>query len=184
MQIDPEYEHLLDDYHWTYKDGYFNRGDKGKTIYLHRMIYQLGNGLIEIPAYHEVHHINEDISDNRLCNLQLLEKREHSRLHGLKRGIPNNLGNTWGKANKGRNNFWSIGNTYGKKLAGNANGNSKVTDQEWLDSLSVLFSGGFSTRTEVARYLGVSITQVTRVIEGRNRPHLKSEISKLFNKSP
>lgn len=52
---------------------------KGKHKMLHRIIYQ--NRFGEIPKGMLVHHINGDIFDNRIENLQLVSKTEHERIH-------------------------------------------------------------------------------------------------------
>jgi len=39
------------------------------------------NKLTEIPKGYEIHHINKNAQDNRIENLQLLNKTEHRQLH-------------------------------------------------------------------------------------------------------
>lgn len=53
---------------------------QNKTVRLHRAVWEANNG--PIPAGHDVHHRNEDRTDNRNDNLQLLTEAEHHRLHG------------------------------------------------------------------------------------------------------
>lgn len=50
---------------------------------LHRHVWTYHNGTI--PKGYEVHHIDEDKSNNDISNLQLLTKAEHMRLHSNKR---------------------------------------------------------------------------------------------------
>ena len=47
--------------------------------YLHRLIYEEHYG--EIPKGHIVHHKNENKLDNRIENLELMTKKEHTILH-------------------------------------------------------------------------------------------------------
>ena len=50
-----------------------------RKIRLHRAVWEAANG--RIADGYQVHHINEDPSDNRLENLELLSHSEHSRIH-------------------------------------------------------------------------------------------------------
>ena len=48
---------------------------KGKTCTIHRLVYEAFNG--KIPEGLQVNHINEDKSDNRLENLNLMTPKEN-----------------------------------------------------------------------------------------------------------
>lgn len=50
---------------------------RGKTEYLHRLVYEHVNG--NIPDNCEIDHINGDVGDNRIANLQCLTRSEHRR---------------------------------------------------------------------------------------------------------
>ena len=52
-----------------YKDGI------AKTLLVHRLVWEAFNG--EIPEEYEINHINEDKSDNRLENLNLMTPKEN-----------------------------------------------------------------------------------------------------------
>lgn len=56
------------------------RGDGGQTN-LHRAVWTFHNG--PIPKGFNIHHIDRDPSNNDLANLQLIDCREHTRLHAL-----------------------------------------------------------------------------------------------------
>lgn len=58
----------------------------GKKILEHRHIVQESLGR-KLSGLEEVHHINGDKIDNRLCNLVVLSKSDHAKLHAdLKAG--------------------------------------------------------------------------------------------------
>lgn len=46
-------------------------------ILMHRYVWEYYNG--KIPPKHDIHHINNDISDNRINNLELYTKSEHAK---------------------------------------------------------------------------------------------------------
>lgn len=68
------------------KNGYMTLMIGNKRYYVHRMVMEehLGRPLRDDE---EVHHINGDRTDNRIENLELINKREHRRLHATKRGL-------------------------------------------------------------------------------------------------
>jgi predicted DNA-binding protein YlxM (UPF0122 family) len=49
---------------------------------MHRDVWCFHNG--EIPENYDIHHINGNKTDNRLENLQILPKSEHTKLHGFR----------------------------------------------------------------------------------------------------
>lgn len=62
------------------KEGNFNK-------LLHRLIYEEHYG-IKIPNNCCIHHINGDKLDNRISNLQMMTRREHSKLHNTGENNP------------------------------------------------------------------------------------------------
>lgn len=86
IHLDPEDEHLLDEYTWCVKKGrntwyaqaYVPGSSKesgkrsGKKVYLHRLVMNATKGV-------EVDHINGDGCDNRKVNLRLCSRAENSR---------------------------------------------------------------------------------------------------------
>lgn len=66
------------------KKGYLQKGINGRKWLVHDLVWTVFKG--EIPEGYIVHHINEDKSDNRLENLELMSMSAHSRMH--KTGIP------------------------------------------------------------------------------------------------
>lgn len=59
--------------------GYIRIKVNGKLHMQHRYVWVKRHG--EIPKGHEIHHRNGDKQDNRLCNLKLVTRFEHRRMH-------------------------------------------------------------------------------------------------------
>lgn len=58
-------------------NGYFGKTTQKRTL-LHRDVYEFYNG--EIPEGYDIHHIDEDKTNNKIENLMCLPKSEHTRL--------------------------------------------------------------------------------------------------------
>lgn len=56
-------------------NGYLARTDGDREL-MHRYVWRFYNG--EIPSNHDIHHRNENKLDNRLENLELISKAEHT----------------------------------------------------------------------------------------------------------
>lgn len=178
--VDTEYKWLANERGWFVHDGYAVRsvaGASGKrtTQRMHVLIYTMAHGLSALPRGMVVHHKNENKLDNRLENLELMSVAVHISHHHL--GKPKPYVAERNKSEWMREKL--RGNKHGEKLAGDANGRSKVTDAEWLSALERLFAGEFKTNAALARYLGVERTQVGYVLKGISRKHLQPQILEL-----
>lgn len=57
-------------------NGYY-RSTINKRKLMHRVVWEFYKG--KIPKNHDIHHINKNISDNKIENLELYTKSEHAR---------------------------------------------------------------------------------------------------------
>ena len=75
------------------KNGYVTLSIGNKRQYVHRMVMEayLGRPLANDEC---VHHINGDRTDNRIENLMLIKKDEHSRFHAKERNFGCETGRT------------------------------------------------------------------------------------------
>lgn len=83
-------------YHWSggkkrHSGGYIlayapdhPNADKGGFVLEHRLVYEAHLGR-QLEPWEVIHHINEDKSDNRIENLQLLSMAEHASIHMAQR---------------------------------------------------------------------------------------------------
>lgn len=58
--------------------GYYSCTNGNRNL-MHRDVWEFYNG--DIPVGYDVHHKNQDKSDNRIKNLELLKKDEHARMY-------------------------------------------------------------------------------------------------------
>lgn len=61
---------------------YTGKTDRGRAA-VHMIVYCQAHGLTEIPAGYVVHHKNGDRRDNRIENLELMTRADHTRYHVL-----------------------------------------------------------------------------------------------------
>jgi hypothetical protein len=73
---------MYDDKKWTISKttGYYRATtDRKKHVSLHRYVWEKYNGAI--PVGYDVHHIDNDKTNNVISNLECLPKSEHTRLY-------------------------------------------------------------------------------------------------------
>lgn len=71
---------FLGDVYRENNEGYFLRASRrNEEVLLHRVVWVHHNG--PIPPKHDIHHKDEDRSNNDPSNLQAVTRSEHSRLH-------------------------------------------------------------------------------------------------------
>jgi len=82
---------MYNDMKWTINNcGYYrNTSRAGGEFLLHRFKYELEVG--DIPTGFDIHHIDHDKQNNDICNLMLIEKSEHTKLHARERNESNNV---------------------------------------------------------------------------------------------
>jgi len=75
---------IYDNKKWTISKTtryYRSTTNRKRHISLHRCVWEKERG--KIPIGYDIHHINEDKTNNDINNLQCLLKSEHTRLHYL-----------------------------------------------------------------------------------------------------
>lgn len=173
---------LADESGWYVKDNYICRNiptkkdpTKRTTQRFHVVVMCRMLDVDSIKKGLVVHHKNENTLDNRRENLELLSIGRHISHHHKGKEKPYVAERN--KTEQMRN--INKGNTYGKALAGNANGRSQVTDEQWLWGIEELFKGTFKTNADLARYFNIQRTQVGYVLKGKSRKHLQTQIREL-----
>ena len=79
---EPPKPEIIDENHQKFSDLIFDKDHYGhfrKMFSIHRAVYIYYFG--EIPAGYEIHHIDENKSNNDISNLVMLSKSEHQSLH-------------------------------------------------------------------------------------------------------
>lgn len=89
VQVTPKRQDFMGKGYWDCGKGYYSRptsqkrkadGSRGHgRIWLHREVWRAANG--PIPARMDIHHKNDNPSDNRLANLEAKPKSEHRSIH-------------------------------------------------------------------------------------------------------
>ena len=123
--------------------------EDGSNTNLHRLIMEgyLGR---KLDKSEEVHHINENKLDNRLKNLELIDKNKHRSYHGL----------------QNRDIDYSV--TYRKRLrkARINHGYTRFSEQQVADIKMELLNG--ASNSELARRYSVPKSTITAIKTGRN----------------
>lgn len=64
---------------WLGPKGYRFVWNSGRQVREHVLVWENYHGR-RVPPDHDIHHVNGDRADNRIANLQLLDRATHSRL--------------------------------------------------------------------------------------------------------
>lgn len=72
-------------YRTVFKPDWWTGKTKDSRVYEHVYIYCSENNLTEVPPKHVIHHIDGNIDNNQIENLQLLTISEHVKLHWRQR---------------------------------------------------------------------------------------------------
>lgn len=176
--IDPKYAYLLGEHNWFLNsNGYvvckIPRGD-GRQLEL-KLHLEIGKMEWGVPEGSLVHHIDLNPLNNRVENLQVMTRANHTRLHMTGVSRPYLAERNKSEEMRERNR----GNTYGKALRGDNNGNAKTTDEQWLNGIEMLYSRQIKNQAALSRELGVLRTQVTLVLQGKQRSHLQDRIREI-----
>jgi hypothetical protein len=134
----------------------------GKLVYLHRHLIEekLGRKL----AFDEVvHHVNGDVLDNRIENLQLMTSKEHAIHHGTGRKCKTEAKERIAKSLKGTPNYSRA--RYTKKHL-----------EEWQEMINL----GVPVR-EISRRTGISRTTIVGALNGKTLAYLPENLSKTMS---
>lgn len=71
------------------KNGYLTITIGNKKHYVHRLIMEEYLGR-KLKSNEQVHHINENKTDNRIENLQVISNKKHKKLHAKENGLGKN----------------------------------------------------------------------------------------------
>lgn len=72
-------------YRTVFKPEWWTGATKQHRIYEHVYVYCKENGMTELPKGHVIHHIDGNIDNNHISNLQILTISEHVKLHWKQR---------------------------------------------------------------------------------------------------
>jgi len=164
---------------------YFKLKQNGKVLWksVHRIIYSIFYE-IKLPSNSHIHHKDENTTNNRLYNLELLNRSDHSKYHARNRDISKEKNPNFGKNHTGTNSPW-FGKHHSKdtkkiiseRMSGEKNPNF---GKHWSNEIKLQISNKLKCKPKK-----LTLEDVQQIKQLLKEECIKqTEISKIFNVDP
>ena len=156
---------IYNDIKWSNSNGYWINGTHGL---LHRYIWTQHNG--EIPEGYDIHHRNEDKTDNEISNLELIEHGEHARLHSTGRVTSEETKQKISKSHIGMKVSEDTKCVLREVNLGENNPSAKLTTIDVIAIKTWLLLG--YRQKDIAEVFGISSTHISMINTGKKWSHI------------